>query len=1585
MDTTKTQIQTIVQTRHTDSVLSVAISPDGRYLASGSGEAVVKLWDVQSGNLIRNFVGHSSWIQSVAFSQDGKYLLTGAWDGSAKLWEVLTGACLQTYAGDDANAVCFTPDNKIITVGQAGVVYVWDLHSNYTNHGFQAHTAGILCVALSKNGKYLATGSKDGTAKLWDWETRKVLATYTHSTKAFIHSVVFDPAEKPTYLITAASAEGHEVYPKVSGIPQTLNRWDITDLNSVPAPDVFSGHTDNIYSAAISPDGRYLASGGQDRTICLWDLQDKAAARPIFRFEGHHNDGVVAVCFSPADGNYLANGSYDRAVKLWDIAQKKEVRTFGGLVGNVYAAAMSPNGKYLVGVGEGNKTYVWNLSRGLLVDVLNKEQAEKAPGRKIRAIDISPDSRLFAAGSFDGHIEIWELEGKKQIGTYHIDDRVSSVRFSADGKYLAAGGLGSVICWELGKDEPVLIVQEYSEWGTNVDINAEKGYLVAAFAHDDPDKPDLVLIDLKNNNKRYNLSYTFDRQYPRQMVCGVRMSKDGRYLASAHYDGKVRLWDLENLDAISCIREFIEPHAWVRSVDISADGRYILSGNTDHNARLWDRQSHSDDPVHLFSGHTSKVVARFSPDEKYVITTSWDATTRIWDRQSGKEIATLISIGEADWVVLTPSGLFDASPGGMKKMHYVSGMEVLELDQLKGRYWQPGLLSILLNFRAGKVSETDVLTQLALYPEITSLELRGSLLEVKLVKRGGGIGRTSLRINNKEREQDINKARATEFTIDISKYEKYFAAGENTISIRCWNEEDWLPGPLYEVKYHQKTNVGGDAAPSLYAIFVGTSKYKNDRFSLAFPDQDANYLSNAVKIVGEQYFKSGEVHIRLLTTEQASTPAFSNKTNIKAVFDEFAQLAKPRDIVVFFFTGHGANYDSGKKSLYYYLTHDIVSDDLSDEALRKRTAISSEELCAWINRIPATKQVLILDTCYSGKVLDTLKSKNAVDATREREMERMKDRTGMYILTGSAADKVSYESSSYGQGLLTYTLLMGMRGAALLKNTNQEIPSVDVMNLFSWSREEVERLSKEFGVLQTPTLRTPDNVASFAIGLVPSDVQGKIKVAMPKPVFARSNFMDTEDFMDALNISETLDQYLMGSIGIGNRPQAIFIDVAHFPGAHQVRGLYTKTANGYALKGKVYKDKELKGSFEMEGRGMEDIVPKIAREVEKFAFPMDEYAVPADDEIGVLEKGLIDDLKAIKGQAGFYGYNENFLGQHNVPMPQLHADHLKDIAHLIDPDTKAATAEKELKYQYYSTVQCKSRKFPYFAACNLHGAAFKSAGRHGVFIRDPRLPKEDQCGDELYTYPYKGAAYTTFCHRGHMAKREDPQWAEGPVPPAGETEVKKKEREEPLLKIAERGARLTFFFTNAIPQHGHLNGVVWRGLEDYIMNVATNNKTMQGSDLFKINIMTGPVFQDDDPVFPIPKEQGERVQVPTLFWKVVYYQKQDGQLYYIGFLMGQRELLKAEFDRLDGLKAKDTKATGATTALPPFQGYKEKEVFQVNVSFIEQLTKLKFHPATDPYNDNKPAKEIIEKVQLAKKDIAGGAEGLGYSLEGLSI
>jgi WD40 repeat protein len=254
-----------------DNVESVAFSPDGKYLATGSWSKTAHLWDLQ-GNLIAEFNGHRSWVRSVAFSPDGKYLATGS-DKTAYLWD-LQGNLIRELKGHNSEyvrSVAFSPDGKYLATGSS----VWDLKGNLLRK-FTGHI-----VAFSPDGKYLATGSS-----VWDLKGN-LLRKFTG------RIVAFSPDGK--YLAT--------------GSDKTARLWDLQGNLVVE----FKGHRSFVMSVAFSPDGQYLATGSDDNTARLWDLQGNLIAE----FKGHKDD-VKSVAFSP-DGKYLATGSWDKTVRLWPI------------------------------------------------------------------------------------------------------------------------------------------------------------------------------------------------------------------------------------------------------------------------------------------------------------------------------------------------------------------------------------------------------------------------------------------------------------------------------------------------------------------------------------------------------------------------------------------------------------------------------------------------------------------------------------------------------------------------------------------------------------------------------------------------------------------------------------------------------------------------------------------------------------------------------------------------------------------------------------------------------------------------------------------------------------------------------------------------------------------------------------------------------------------------------------------------------------------------------------------------------------------------------------------------------------------
>jgi WD40 repeat protein len=291
---TKNELQTFKG--HSDWVSSVAFSPNGNTIATGSHDNTVKLWSLD-GRGIQTFTGHSSYVTSVAFSPDGKSIATGSGDGNVKLWS-LDGREIQTFTGHSSyvTSVAFSPDGKSIATSSGDRnVKLWSLDGREIQT-FTGHSSYVTSVAFSPDGKSIATASRN-TVKLWNLDGREI-QTLTTDHSSTVHSVAFSPDGR-----SIATAPGN-----------TVKLWSIDgrELQTFEPHNVFG-----FISVAFSPDGKSIATCSlEDKTAKLWSIDGKI----LQTFEGH-TEFVDSIAFSP-DGKTIATGSYDKTVKLWKINGK---------------------------------------------------------------------------------------------------------------------------------------------------------------------------------------------------------------------------------------------------------------------------------------------------------------------------------------------------------------------------------------------------------------------------------------------------------------------------------------------------------------------------------------------------------------------------------------------------------------------------------------------------------------------------------------------------------------------------------------------------------------------------------------------------------------------------------------------------------------------------------------------------------------------------------------------------------------------------------------------------------------------------------------------------------------------------------------------------------------------------------------------------------------------------------------------------------------------------------------------------------------------------------------------------------------
>lgn len=382
------------------TAVNLAFSPDSRVVAAGSADKLIRLWDVATGELVREFVGHGELVEDICFSPDGGQLFSVSWDKTVRQWNTATGEMVRQFGA--------LPD-----IGYG--------------------------IDVSTDGRYLFAGSNDGMIIMWNIENGKEIRRFS------VEKKLRDIAISPNGELLAAGYVG--------GPEGGIYLFEVATAKIIRK---FTGHRQSLRSLKFSPDGNYLVSGSADHTVRYWDVM---VGTEVFGFSGH-TDEVSAVDISP-DGRLAISSSIDETIRLWSLPVTNAAR-FGtsadpvipagdpGLVGLmsghtkfIHALAVSPNGRLAISGGRDGIARLWDVSTG--------QEIEQLPvKREMLSIAFSGDGRWVAV-DFNTGLQLWDVATGTEIKKIEGQSNyLSDMKFASSGSAIFSSSWdGSVLLTDL--------------------------------------------------------------------------------------------------------------------------------------------------------------------------------------------------------------------------------------------------------------------------------------------------------------------------------------------------------------------------------------------------------------------------------------------------------------------------------------------------------------------------------------------------------------------------------------------------------------------------------------------------------------------------------------------------------------------------------------------------------------------------------------------------------------------------------------------------------------------------------------------------------------------------------------------------------------------------------------------------------------------------------------------------------------------------------------------------------------------------------------------------------------------------------
>jgi WD40 repeat protein len=597
---------------HTERVLGVSLTCDGKYAVSGSNDNSLKLWDLQSGECLKTVIPHLDYLKILDATPDLNLVATsgGSQDPVIRLWNYRDLELIGELTGhtNRINDLRMTPEGRfIISCSNDDTVKVWDTTKMECIADFRMHTADVVCVDISLDGKTGVSGGYDNVIYVWDIPGKKCIREF-RDIDDLGYAVKMSVDKK--YLFSCCGYDGRDI--KVA-----IKVWD---LGSGECIKTLYGHEYAINCLDITHDGKFLVSGSMDKTIKIWNLNTYSCIKTI---EGHV--GPIRRLKITPDMKYIISGGggkYDITVRLWDIFKSKLTTGDSGIYRNINHIHFIASGKYIL-----------NTSRKV-IQIRDQETGRitsELAGHKdsVKQVDVNREGNRIITASLDKTLRIWDIESGKcsDILEGHTDGIIDMSVSKDEKRLISCGWDKQIIEWDLEHKEKTRIYQGHDNSIVHLAfINNDKHIL--SIGSDDTMKIwDTASGECKN---------TIQNQF--QITTGIAPdSNDNLYLG--YMDGSIRYWDLKKGESVL---RFEAHKGLVSCLELVEEESTLFSGSIDYKICQWDITN--GECIREFKGHDGEILfIRKVLGKNLILSASRDYTLRVWDLYSGENIAVLSS------------------------------------------------------------------------------------------------------------------------------------------------------------------------------------------------------------------------------------------------------------------------------------------------------------------------------------------------------------------------------------------------------------------------------------------------------------------------------------------------------------------------------------------------------------------------------------------------------------------------------------------------------------------------------------------------------------------------------------------------------------------------------------------------------------------------------------------------------------------------------------------------------------------------------------------------------------------------------